>query len=71
MASTRDLVVYILNTNARIRQWCQDKHQFSLEKAEQAELDRYGDIVAEIIADGEKAGVVSRAQIEGTEPLPS
>lgn len=71
MASTRELVLYILNTNARIREWCQEKHQFGLDKAEQAELDRYGDIVAEIIADGEKAGVVSRAQIEGSEPLPS
>ncbi len=71
MASTRDLVVYILNNDEGIRAWCQEKHQFSLEKAEEAELDRYGDIVAEIIADGKKSGVVSEAQIEGTEPLPS
>jgi hypothetical protein len=71
MASTRELVVYILNNDAVIREWCKEKYQFTVEKAEEAELERYGDIVAEIISDGKKSGVVSEAQIKGDAPLPS
>jgi len=71
MASTRELVIYVMKNSATIREWCQRKHQFTLEKAETAELDRYGDIVAEIIADGQKSGVVSAAQVKGSEPLPA
>jgi len=69
MASTRDLVVYILNHSPKIRKWCEDKHNFTLSKAEASDLSQYGDFTAEIIQDGIKEGVISKAQAEGQAPL--
>lgn len=65
MASTRELVVYILEQDGRILDWCQAQHGFTLEKARTADLTSYGDLVAEIIADGKRSGVVSQAQVQG------
>ena len=69
MNSTRQLIVHVLEHDAKIRDWCMQKHRFSLEKAKSANLADYGDIVAVIIADGMKSGAISEAQVEGAEPL--
>lgn len=69
MTSTRDLVVYILDRSPRIRQWCEEKYNFTRSKAEAGDMTQYGDFVAEIIADGIKEGIISKAQAEGQAPL--
>lgn len=71
MTSTRDLVVYVLENDARVRDWAQQKYSFTLDKARTADLANYGDLVAEIIADGKKAGTITEAQVQGSAPLSS
>ncbi len=71
MASTRDLVVYILKHSPKIREWCDKKHGFTLDKALKGELPQYGDFAAEVIQDGIKEGVITTAQAKGEQPLPA
>ncbi len=71
MASTRDLVVFILKNSPKICAWCEKKHGFTLAKAQKGEITQYGDFIAEIIQDGIKEGVITSAQAKGEQPLPA
>ncbi len=69
MSSTRDLVIYILERSPNIRSWCEQKHGFTLDKAQRGDIPQYGDFVAEIIQDGIKEGIITQAQAKGEQAL--
>jgi hypothetical protein len=71
MASTRDLLVYILRNSPKIRDWCEKKHGFTLAKAQTGDIPQYGDFAAEVIQDGIKEGVITAAQAKGDQALPA
>lgn len=69
MSSARDLVIYILERSPDIRSWREQKHGFTLDRAQRGEVAQYGVFVAELIQDGSKEGIVTQAQAKGEQAL--
>ena len=69
MASTKELVTYILDNDQEIRDWFETEHRFTREKAENADLTLYRDLVAGVLQEGMRKNLVSQAQVDGREKL--
>ncbi len=69
MASTRELVSYILETDKDLRNWFKSEHGFTVNKVRDGNLENYQDLIGVIIRDGLNNNVITQAQADGTENL--
>jgi hypothetical protein len=69
MATTRELIVHVLEHDKPLRDWFESEHGFTLDKALSCNLAKYQDLVGVILADGFHDGVLTKPHMEGTEEL--
>ncbi len=69
MASTRELVQYILEQDPKMRNWFDTKHGFTVEKAKTADLTLYEDLLSAIVTDGLRQGIINQGQMSGSNQI--
>ena len=68
-ATTRELVTFVLERDADVREWWENHEGFTLDKARAAELDQYDTYTSAIIAEGVRSGLLAKGQVRCDEPL--
>jgi hypothetical protein len=66
MATTRELVSYILEHDENLRYWFEVEHHFTVEKVRTGPLDDYQNLLGVIITDGILNNVITQEQADGT-----
>ncbi len=69
MATTRQLIVHVLEHDKPLRDWFEIEHGFTLDKALKCNLADYQDLVGVILSDGFHDGVLTKSLMDGTDEL--